>query len=41
MEQLVIKKLLEERLAPDSVCTDELMSRHTTFRIGGPVPVIC
>ncbi len=39
MEQLVIKKLLEERLAPDSVCTDELMSRHTTFRIGGPASV--
>ena len=39
MEQLVIKKMLEERLAPDSVCTDELMSRHTTFRIGGPASV--
>ena len=39
MEQLVIEKLLEERLAPDSVCTDELMSRHTTFRIGGPASV--
>lgn len=39
MEQLVIKRMLEERLAPDSVCTDELMSRHTTFRIGGPASV--
>lgn len=39
MEQLVIKRMLEERLAPDSVCTDELMNRHTTFRIGGPASV--
>lgn len=39
MEQLVIKKMLEERLAPDSVCTDEWMNRHTTFRIGGPASV--
>lgn len=39
MEQLTIKKMLEEQLAPGSVCVDEMMSRHTTFRIGGPASV--
>lgn len=39
MEQLIIKELLEEKLAPGSVCVDEPMSRHTTFRIGGPASV--
>lgn len=39
MEQLVIKKILEERLMPDSVCINEMMSGHTTFRIGGPASV--
>lgn len=39
MEQLIIKKMLEERLMPDSVCINEMMSRHTTFRIGGPASV--
>ncbi len=39
MEQLRIKELLEERLTPGSVCINENMSRHTTFRIGGPASV--
>lgn len=39
MEQLIIKKMLEERLMPDSVYINEMMSRHTTFRIGGPASV--
>lgn len=39
MERLKIKEMLEHRLTPDSVCTNEMMSRHTTFRIGGPAGV--
>ena len=39
MEQLIIKKMLEEQLAPGSVCVNERMSKHTTFRIGGPASV--
>lgn len=39
MEQLIIKEMLEERLEPGSVAVNEMMSRHTTFRIGGPASV--
>ena len=39
MEQLNIKKMLEDQLAPGSVCVNEMMSKHTTFRIGGPASV--
>ena len=39
MEQLIIKKMLEEKLAPGSVCVNEMMRKHTTFRIGGPASV--
>ena len=29
-------KIFEEILGAENVFTDELMSKHTTFKIGGP-----